>query len=204
MAFLPPRLHTTLTFYPGPLHHPSLGRHHILRPNLDARRLVRSLLPSSLPSRANPTSSPSQAAGQNCIGVERFIVTAPIYSTFLSTMTPLVASLTVGDILAPRASDARSPDVGAMVSDRLFPKLEKLIEDAVAKGARCLVGGKRWKGEEGDRGSYFQPTLLVDVTEEMDIARCVCFFALVFAWVWWELMCCFRGEGRRCLRRSCA
>ncbi|KAK4704146.1 hypothetical protein P7C70_g2068, partial [Phenoliferia sp. Uapishka_3] len=98
-----------------------------------------------------------QAAGQNCIGVERFIVATPLYSTFISTMEPLVRSLVLGH------------DVGAMVSDRLIPRLEELVQLAVKDGARLISGGKR--GKVGEGGSWFEPTLLVDVEEGMDIAR---------------------------------
>lgn len=110
----------------------------------------------------------SQAAGQNCIGVERFLVHSSIYDTFVTEMTSRVSDLQVNDVLAP--SDSRT-DVGAMVTDRLFDQLEQLILSAVTDGARLLVGGKRFHHPQFPNGHYFQPTLLVDVTPSMAIAR---------------------------------
>ena len=64
-------------------------------------------------------------------------------------------------------TDIERSDVGAMVTDRLFDKLEGLIESAVKDGARLLVGGKRWVNKRFEGGHYFTPTLLVDVTPEV-------------------------------------
>ena len=107
----------------------------------------------------------SQAAGQNCIGVERFLVHASIYDTFVTEMTSRVADLRVGDVLAHAGPGDKTKrvDVGAMVTDRLFDELEELIAEAVKGGARCLVGGKRHTDAEFSSGHYFAPTLLVDV-----------------------------------------
>ena len=57
------------------------------------------------------------------------------------------------------------------MSARLIPRLEELVAKAVEGGARCLVGGKRFSSEEAKEGSFFEPTLLVDVEEWMDIAK---------------------------------
>jgi acyl-CoA reductase-like NAD-dependent aldehyde dehydrogenase len=59
-------------------------------------------------------------------------------------------------------------DVGAIVSPLQVKVIEDLVDDAVSKGARVLVGGKRALGE---RGQFFAPTILVDVTPEMRIMR---------------------------------
>lgn len=101
----------------------------------------------------------SQSGGQNCIGVERFLVHTGLYERFVETMSARVAGLRQGDVLAPGASE-RQIDVGAMVTDRLFDRLEGLIRDAVRDGARLLVGGER---DGSMAGHYFKPTLLVDV-----------------------------------------
>ncbi|KAI5480677.1 aldehyde dehydrogenase [Pseudohyphozyma bogoriensis] len=109
-----------------------------------------------------------QAGGQNCIGAERFIVASEIYDQFVDTMTARVKDLVVGDVLS--GSTARV-DVGGMVTDRLFSRLEKLVESAVEQGARLVVGGKRFIHPDFPEGHYFSPTLLVDVTPEMEIAQ---------------------------------
>ncbi|KAL2183353.1 ALDH-like protein [Thermothelomyces heterothallicus CBS 203.75] len=106
-----------------------------------------------------------QASGQNCIGIERIIATPAIYDRLVSIMEPRVRALRPGP-------DA---DVGAMISDSSFDRLEGLIADAVSNGARLLAGGKRFVHPDHPKGHYFSPTLLVDVTPDMAIANEECF-----------------------------
>jgi len=106
-----------------------------------------------------------QASGQNCIGIERILSTPGMYEKLVSTLEPRVRALRLG----PNA------DVGAMVSSNSFSRLESLVDDAVQKGARLLVGGKRYVHPDHPSGHYFQPTLLVDVKPDMAIAQEECF-----------------------------
>ena len=106
-----------------------------------------------------------QASGQNCIGIERIIATPSIYPSLVSLLEPRVRALRLG----PTA------DVGAMISDSSFARLEALIADAVAHGARLLAGGKQFIHPDHPKGHYFAPTLLVDVTPDMAIANEECF-----------------------------
>jgi len=62
-----------------------------------------------------------------------------------------------------------------MISDSSFASLEKNIADAVRDGARLLAGGTRHAHPDHPSGHYFTPTLLVDVTPEMTIAKEECF-----------------------------
>lgn len=106
-----------------------------------------------------------QSAGQNCIGIERIIVAPSLYEKVVGMVEPKVKALRLG----PTA------DVGALVSDAPFPRLESLINDAVKSGARLLAGGKRHNHPDYPSGHYFAPTLLADVTPEMAIANEECF-----------------------------
>ncbi|KAL3954883.1 hypothetical protein ACCO45_010446 [Purpureocillium lilacinum] len=106
-----------------------------------------------------------QAAGQNCIGIERVIASGAVYDRLAAMLEPRVRALRLGP-------DA---DVGAMISDASFDRLEGLVADAVARGARLLAGGRRFRHPDHPRGHYFQPTLLVDVTPDMPIAQHECF-----------------------------
>ncbi|KAI5861095.1 ALDH-like protein [Durotheca rogersii] len=106
-----------------------------------------------------------QASGQNCIGVERIIAAPRVYDKLVAMLEPRVKALRLG----------LSEDVGAMVSDASFDRLEKLVEDAVASGARLLAGGKRYVHPDHPSGFYFSPTLLVNVTPDMAVAREECF-----------------------------
>jgi acyl-CoA reductase-like NAD-dependent aldehyde dehydrogenase len=114
-----------------------------------------------------------QAAGQNCIGIERIIALPKVYDKLVSELEPRIRALRVGSSLdAPKDAQV---DVGAMISDASFERLEKLIEAAVQDGARLLVGGSRLNHSVHHSGHYFQPTLLVDVTKDMAIANEECF-----------------------------
>jgi len=114
-----------------------------------------------------------QSAGQNCIGIERIIACPAVYSKLAKTLEPRIRALRVGSGLdGPITAPI---DVGAIVSDTSFPRLEELIRAAVKDGAKLLVGGERLHHPVYHQGHYFQPTLLVDVTPEMAIAREECF-----------------------------
>ncbi|KAJ1829967.1 Meiotic Sister-Chromatid recombination aldehyde dehydrogenase [Coemansia sp. RSA 2711] len=109
-----------------------------------------------------------QNASQNCIGIERILVQQPAYDAFVAEMTRRMRAVRVGAILDDAPG---SVDCGAMVLGADFDRLEALVADAVAKGARCLIGGSRYAHPRHPRGQYFSPTLLVDVTPDMDITR---------------------------------
>ncbi|KAJ1335627.1 aldehyde dehydrogenase family protein [Microdochium nivale] len=106
-----------------------------------------------------------QAAGQNCIGIERVIATPAVYPKLVEMLEPRVRAMRLG----------LDKDMGAMVSDASFSRLEGLVDDAVSKGARLLAGGRRYVHPDYPSGFYFSPTLLVDVTPDMAVANEECF-----------------------------
>jgi acyl-CoA reductase-like NAD-dependent aldehyde dehydrogenase len=99
-----------------------------------------------------------QNGGQTCISVERVYVEEPAYDEFVKRVTDKVARLRQG---APQA--AGSVDVGAVTFDRQAEIVESHVEDARAKGAQVVVGGKRGEGP----GRFFEPTVLLDVDHSM-------------------------------------
>ncbi|KAJ2808006.1 Meiotic Sister-Chromatid recombination aldehyde dehydrogenase [Coemansia helicoidea] len=109
-----------------------------------------------------------QNASQNCIGIERILVHARIYDRFVDEMARRMRQVRVGAVLDDPPNEV---DCGAMVLPGCFDRLEALIADAVSKGARCLVGGQRFRHPRHPQGQYFAPTLLADVTPDMDITR---------------------------------
>ncbi|KAL3422278.1 aldehyde dehydrogenase [Phlyctema vagabunda] len=114
-----------------------------------------------------------QAAGQNCIGIERIVACPTVYDKIVANLEPRIRALRVGSSLdAPKDKQV---DMGAMISDASFERLENLIQEAVKDGARLLVGGWRLSHPVHHSGHYFTPTLLVDVTPEMAIANEECF-----------------------------
>ncbi|TKY89896.1 hypothetical protein EX895_001193 [Sporisorium graminicola] len=124
-----------------------------------------------------------QGAGQNCIGIERFVVDAAISERLARIVEPRIRALKVGSFMdqsrfgsscATRSSKLDADervDVGAMITDVRFDRLEQLITQAVAQGAKLLVGGKRFHHPRWTHGHYFSPTLLTNVTPDMAIAN---------------------------------
>lgn len=106
-----------------------------------------------------------QNCGQNCVGLERVVVHTKIYDQFVQRVQPLVKALTQGP-----SSEAAVKDCGAMTMGQLaIDKIDALVQDAIKKGAKCLVGGAKVATASG---SYFYPpTMLVDVTSKMEIAQ---------------------------------
>jgi len=94
--------------------------------------------------------------GQACVGANRFYVHDGIYDQFAEKLVARVSMLRVGDGAEPTVS------VGPLIDLKAVEKVERHIADAVERGARPLAGGKRH--ELG--GSFFQPTVLVDVARD--------------------------------------
>lgn len=118
-----------------------------------------------------------QAMGQNCIGIERFLVPDSMQDDLAALVESRIAALRCGSTLDETrfglASDKGEDvvDAGAMISDARFDALEALIADAVAQGARLVLGGKRVVHEKWPMGHYFAPTLLTHVQPTMRIAQ---------------------------------
>ncbi len=100
-------------------------------------------------------------SGQTCVCANRILVQSGIYDAFAAGLTDAVQSLQVGDGF--RAGTQQGP----LIDMNAVEKAESHIEDALAKGARLLTGGGRHKLG----GTFFQPTVLADVTTAMRVAR---------------------------------
>lgn len=103
------------------------------------------------------------SAGQNCVAAERLLVFDAVYDEFEQRVGELVGQLRQGE-----PSQGGAVDVGAMVTPMQLEIVERLVARAVEQGARVVTGGKRVLGERGD---YFAPTVLADVTPQMDIMQ---------------------------------
>ncbi len=103
--------------------------------------------------------SRNQNNGQSCIAAKRFFVHRDVAEEFTRLFTEKIAALTVGDPMD------EGTQVGPLATESGLEDVEKYVQDAVAKGATVLTGGKRV-----DRpGWFFEPTLLSDITPEMDL-----------------------------------
>jgi len=99
--------------------------------------------------------------GQTCVCTNRFLVQSGIYDEFAAKLATRVQALAVGDGLKGETQQ------GPLIDASAVEKVMEHIEDAVDKGARIVTGGKRH--ELG--GTFFEPTVLADVTSEMLLAR---------------------------------
>jgi acyl-CoA reductase-like NAD-dependent aldehyde dehydrogenase len=100
--------------------------------------------------------------GQNCVASERILVHEGLYDAFESRAAELVSSFRQG------SSRDGVVDVGAIITPLQLDIIEKAVDGAIAQGARVVTGGRRALSDAGD---FFQPTILADVTPDMDIAR---------------------------------
>jgi len=100
-------------------------------------------------------------AGQVCISVERVYVEAPVYDEFVAKLTEKVAALRHG-------LDGRTleHDLGALANENQVRIVQRHVDEAVAAGARVLTGGKRT-----GQGTFFEPTVLVDVDHGMSCIK---------------------------------
>jgi betaine-aldehyde dehydrogenase len=100
-------------------------------------------------------------AGQACISVERVYVEAPAYDHFMALLTERVVALRQG-----LDDGSFSEDVGAMATAQQAEIVRRHIDDAAARGARVVTGGKA-----SADGAFFEPTILVDVDHSMACMR---------------------------------
>ncbi|MEU4797948.1 NADP-dependent succinic semialdehyde dehydrogenase [Streptomyces sp. NPDC023327] len=123
------------------------------------------VLPSADVERAARTAVTArvQNNGQSCIAAKRFIVHADVYDDFREMFVAGMRELTVGDPLAEET------DVGPLASEQGRADLEELVDDALGQGASALCGGQR--PEERERGWFYSPTVLADITPKMRIHR---------------------------------
>lgn len=98
--------------------------------------------------------------GQTCVAANRMFVQEGIADQFISKFTEAMAAFKLGHSMNKEAT------LGPVIDDRAVQRLTHLVEDAVAKGASLLTGGK-----SPDRpGHYFEPTVLDNVPADADIA----------------------------------
>jgi len=110
---------------------------------------------------AGAMASKYRNTGQTCVCANRLLVQTGIYEEFARRLATAVGKLRVGDGLQG------DTDQGPLISDAALAKVEAHVADALAKGARVLAGGAR----HPLGGTFFQPTVLADVTPGTLVAR---------------------------------
>ncbi len=99
--------------------------------------------------------------GQTCVCANRILVHDKVYDAFAEKLRQRVASLKVGNGFDDGVTQ------GPLINSKAVEKVERLIADALARGARLVTGGKR----HALGGTFFEPTILRDVTAECACAR---------------------------------
>jgi acyl-CoA reductase-like NAD-dependent aldehyde dehydrogenase len=97
-------------------------------------------------------------AGQVCISLQRVIVHEDVYGDYLDALRGPVEAFRMGD---PLSSDTK---IGAMISEAEAVRVEQWVDEAVASGARVVIGGQR-------DGAKLFPTVVADVTPTMRISQ---------------------------------
>jgi succinate-semialdehyde dehydrogenase / glutarate-semialdehyde dehydrogenase len=100
-----------------------------------------------------------QNNGQSCIAAKRFIVADAVYDAFAERFVAGMRALQVGDPMQDGV------DIGPLATEQGRADVEELVDDAAARGASILCGGKR----PDRRGWFYPPTVVADITREMRI-----------------------------------
>ena len=100
-------------------------------------------------------------AGQTCVCANRIVVQSKVYDKFTEMLANAANNLKVADGFEDGAEQ------GPLINEAAITKVESHVKDALAKGAKLLAGGHRHKLG----GTFFEPTVLSDVTTEMLVAK---------------------------------
>lgn len=100
-------------------------------------------------------------AGQTCVCANRLYIQAGIYDAFAAKLAERVKSMPVGE------GTQQGVLIGPLIDEDALAKVEEHVADALSKGAKVVTGGK--PGSQG--GTFYEPTVLTDVTQSMKVAR---------------------------------
>lgn len=105
------------------------------------------------------------SSGQQCVCTNRVYVQEAVYEEFAEKFKTAVGKMKVGNGLD------ETNQMGSLVNEKAVNSVHSQVVDAVDKGAKVLVGGKILKGNEYSKGYFYAPTVLGNVTEDMDITK---------------------------------
>ena len=106
-----------------------------------------------------------RVGGQSCICANRIYVQEGIASRFIPAFIERVKAIKVGE------GFQEGVEVGPLINEETLTKVDSLVRDAVAKGARVAAGGGRLTDGPLARGFFYAPTVLLDVREEMPVCQ---------------------------------
>lgn len=102
-----------------------------------------------------------QSGGQSCIAAKRFIVIKEVFNEFVEKYNNIVQAKKIGD---PMEEDTQ---IGPLATEQIRDDIERQVKQSIKMGAEVIRGAKRW----GERGYFFEPTLLAKVTQEMPVFK---------------------------------
>ncbi len=98
-------------------------------------------------------------AGQTCVCANRILVQSGVYDAFTEKLKQAVQALKVGNGINP------TTDIGPLIEESALKKVDEHIADAVEKGGKLVLGGKRLGG------LFYEPTIMTNITSDMRFAR---------------------------------
>lgn len=96
--------------------------------------------------------------GQVCCASKRFLIHNSRKAEFTKKLTERLKKLIVGDPQDPHT------EVGCLINEKAAKRVEQQVNDTIAAGAKLVLGGER-------HGAFYAPTILTNVTKEMDVAK---------------------------------
>lgn len=102
--------------------------------------------------------------GQTCVCPNRVYVQRAVHDAFVDKLAARVSALRVGPARDPASQ------IGPMINARAVAKIERHVQDAVARGAKVRTGGVRLQRDDAPGAAYFAPTVLTDASPEMECA----------------------------------
>jgi len=103
--------------------------------------------------------------GQVCCAGSRIFVQEGIYDEFVEKAVEKFKNIKIGNPLD------KDTVMGSQINEKQVERIKKYVDIGVEEGAKIAVGGKKATGGDLDKGSFFEPTLLVDVTNDMTVAQ---------------------------------
>ncbi|ARP81693.1 carnitine dehydratase [Bordetella genomosp. 8] len=105
------------------------------------------------------------ATGQTCVAGSRVLLQESIHDAFVERLARITRTAKIGDPADPAS------EIGPITTKPQFDKIRDYIEVAKQEGARCVAGGRTLSGPGYGAGQFIEPTIFVDVTNDMRIAQ---------------------------------
>ena len=103
--------------------------------------------------------------GQRCTATSRLIVHEDVHDELVNTLAERAKALKIG------YGNLDDTEMGPVINQKGLDKIEYYVGVGIEEGATCLIGGKRPTGEGVEDGTFYEPTIFTDVTQNMRIAK---------------------------------